>query len=144
MKTKIFILGVSILMIATTTTFTGCKKYPDGPWMSARTKKARLAQSWKNEFDPNETLKIDEDGRYMLVYLDSIYYTTETGKWDFSNTEIHRKFNPVTGKHKGIVFYGGRKGSVTFYSDNGGVYTRTIEKLEKKELWLDYDKYIPN
>jgi hypothetical protein len=154
MKTKIFILGVSILMIATTTTFIGCKKYSDGPWLSVRTKKARLAQSWKNESDPNSTLTFNADGHYTWVYWDSIYHT-ETGKWDFSNTQIHTKFNIVRGKtgKNGIVLYGGRKGSVTFYPDNFSYFTYVtgeseysllIDKLEKKELKLNGDNYKTN
>jgi hypothetical protein len=120
---------IPALFILTVLIFSSCKKYPDGPELSLRSKKARAAGEWSidkviengsdvtgtfNSFYPDYLMILDKDGSYTKR---ASGYPDEHGKWNFqrNNEEI--------------------------YSIEDGVNvgeTMKILRLKNKELWVSY------
>lgn len=113
--------------------FTACKKYPDGPAFSLRSKTERVANSWKvgqaldsgsdvtSDYNKYE-LDLGKSGSANLsveyTFLGNKYKYTTTGRWAFvSNKE---------------------KLSFDFDNDDAdGVYT--ILRLKEDEMWIKKD-----
>lgn len=130
---------LAILMIAAVTagSFTGCKKYEDGPALSLLSKKSRLAGDWTlvkwiyNGAEQNLsgfTVKytIEKGGSYTATATFGNITSTETGTWEFNSD----------------------KTAVNFMSTNSSVAdVHTILKLKNKEFWTkqvsgnDTDEY---
>jgi len=128
-KGKILLSMAAILLFSVV----GCKKYPDGPLLSVRSKSERVANNWKvgQAFDNGKDVTSDYD-RYELsltksgsaslsakyVVLASTFEYVTNGTWSF-----------VSSKEK-----------ISFDFDNNeadGVYE--ILKLEEEEMWLKKD-----
>ncbi len=87
----------SVLFAAMLIFGTSCGKYPDGPSISFRTKKARLVNTWKvteatdadddiTENTAGETLTIDKDGKWKRAGETKNGPVQEfTGTWELSN-----------------------------------------------------------
>lgn len=113
----------------------GCKKYPEGPALSLRSKKERVANTWKldalisggvdstayfNSLFNDYTVSLTKSGSYNISYNIRGFSSTETGDWSFSSDKEDLKITP-----KSITF-----GSVPSPS------VLQITKLYEKELWL--------
>lgn len=115
---------LSIAILAVTFVLGSCSKYEEGPALSLRTKKARVANTWKTDkyvtADGTEVAANDEstseytkDGN-VTITTGSVSFT---GTWEFNDDKT------------GIV--------TTF--DTGGFSSTTtsiIIKLENDEMWL--------
>lgn len=113
----ILIIGASLM---------GCKKYPEGPALSLRSKTARVANTWKiesytiNGVDNTSALKninytetYDKDGNYS--YNSSL--GTGSGKWEFQSGKEQIKRSGVSGQSSETLF---------------------ILRLKEREFWYYY------
>ena len=134
METIKQIKRVSLLILFTallTMSFEGCKKYPEGPLISFRTRTARVAQSWKidnakkngsdyTSFVTSYTETYTKGGDYSYVWG----ILGGTGKWAFQNSDKEIALTGVS---------------------NQSSHTLVILKLEEKSFWYYYidgsDKY---
>ena len=102
---------------------TGCKKYEEGPGLSLRSKKARVANLWKVD--------------YAYDFKDSVIITSDFAgeTWEFS------KDGNFIERENGTV---DKTGSWEFVSDKEQIKikfslstdTYVIVKLKEKEMWL--------
>jgi len=142
MKTKLTI--TIIFLFISSTLYIGCKKYEEGPAMSLRTKKGRVANKWKvdaylkNGTDmisdyrmatASELFEMTKDGNYTTT----VTYTpafgggtyTDNGTWEFINDKVDIK--------------------TTSSVSSTNVDTIHITRLKNKEMWhsfmLGSDKY---
>ncbi len=103
MKTKNILFG--ILVIASS--LTSCKKYPDGPSISFRSRIERVANTWKMEqvmlnssdvtstfTNINYTETYDKSGNYSY----SSAVGSGSGKWSFENKDTQIKRQGVSGQ----------------------------------------------
>lgn len=128
-KKIILITCVAVSVLA----LDSCKKYPDGPTISLRTRTARVANTWKvgsatingkdvtssyNNINYSETYT--KDGAYS--YASSL--GSGSGKWAFENSDAQIKRNGVSGQSSEDM---------------------TILKLKEVEFWYSFtdngDKY---
>jgi hypothetical protein len=125
-----------VIILAVSFLATSCKKYPDGPGLSLKSKAERLANAWKidvffeNGVDKttdaqnwynNYILTIDKAGTYGITYkILSLIPYSETGTWAFN----------------------GDKSKVTFTRTSPlpvSTSEWTILKLMEDELWGQYN-----
>lgn len=124
-------------------TFFSCKKYPDGPVFSLRSKTERLSNSWKiqqykfNGADStnfvktylfnNYRLLISKNGDYSINYNVVLGIVpipfSETGKWVFSTDKKNVIFTKADGNTSAAV---------------GTNSTWEILKLKETELWAKF------
>jgi len=136
--TYFFIVAV-IFSIA----FVSCKKYPDGPSFSLRSKKERISNTWnieqykfngadstsfaKNHLFNNYKLIINKNGEYSFNYVLSLgtikFDFNETGTWTFSGDKKNVIFTKATGNTTAAA---------------GSIATWEILKLKEKEFWAKY------
>ncbi len=110
-----------------------CKKYEEGPAMSLRSKKARIAGEWTidkvyfngtdvtSSFMPSGTtykMTIDKGGSWNDATTNSSGTTTSKGTWEFVDKKENLKM-------------------VTEGSGDADGDTSIIVKLKNKELWFD-------
>lgn len=113
----------------------GCKKYPEGPALSLRSKKERVANTWKldalisggvdstayfNSFFNDYTVSLTKSGGYTISYNFRGFSVSETGDWAFSSDKEDLQITPKT------VSYGTVPSASVLQ----------IMKLYEKELWL--------
>ena len=120
---QIFIIGLA----CTTLVFVnGCKKYDEGPALSLKGKKARVANEWKIEYayDYNDNIDVTSD------------YSGET--WDFTKKgEFTEKDNGVVDKAGTWEFVSDKEAiQVNITGTGSSTETYTILKLKEKEMWL--------
>jgi len=103
MKTKNILFG--ILVIASS--LTSCKKYPDGPSISFRSRIERVANTWKMEqvmLNGSDVTSNFTNINYTETYDKSenySYSSTEvsgSGKWSFENNDMQIKRQGVSGQ----------------------------------------------
>jgi len=125
MKTKLLIF-FSIALISALT-FTGCKKYPDGPTISLSSKKGRVANTWKFEKVFNVNTGADYTSNYVGEYVefkkDGGYVWTDgsssdVGTWSFASD-----------KEDFIMTENGSSSADTYH----------IRRLKGKEFWIRRD-----
>lgn len=122
MKTKNILFG--ILVIASS--LTSCKKYPDGPTISLRSRTERVANTWKMEqvmlngsdvtstfTNINYTETYDKSGNYSY----SSTVGSGSGKWSFENKDTQIKRQGVSGQ---------------------STLDLTILRLKEKSFWYKY------
>jgi len=127
MKTGKLIIGISVIA---TMALAACKKYEEGPVISLRSKKERVANVWQigsaynNGEDVSDqyeeyTVKFTKDGDAELAALYSFgdfSYEYETdGTWEFENNAENLEVD---------------------YQDDDADETYQILKLEEEALWL--------
>ncbi|PCJ84228.1 MAG: hypothetical protein COA57_09490 [Flavobacteriales bacterium] len=130
MKRNISIALAGVTLLITPVLFTGCKKYDEGPSLSLRTKKARVANEWKVDFAYDykdgenttsdyfgETWEFSKDGEWIERDNGTI---DKSGTWEFvSDKESIKITKPF---------------DVDYYD---------ILKLKNKEMWLkDQDEEL--
>ena len=129
MKKLNFLLSTAVAAALVLST-ESCKKYDEGPALSLRTKKARVANEWKIEYAYDfkdgedetvdyfgETWEFSKDGEWLERENGSI---DKSGTWEFVSDKEALK----------IVRIG--TGSSTDHYD--------ILKLKEKEMWLKNDE----
>jgi len=131
-----------------------CKKYEEGPWLSLRSKTARITGNWSltSGFVQSSSTR---DGIYRTEYKDgvSIDYVTENdtsysskSTYDVSMNiakdgyaVIHTNYDGSTNENKFLwnwIDVGSKKGGLSLESDQF-----KIEKLTNKELILSSTNY---
>lgn len=123
MKTRTTIISI-LLGIITLTSIQSCKKYPEGPGISFRSKTERVSNTWKvdnykiNGSDYTSLVvgyieTFSKDGNYSFSFGSIV----GTGKWEFQNKEMEIR---ITG------------------TSNQSSETLFIQKLEEKQFWYYY------
>lgn len=114
-------------------TLIGCSKYPEGPLLSLRAKKERVANDWrigqaidngkdvtnqyhKFDYDITKEGKVTLTAEYTILGSDYSYITT--GVWAFLNNNEKLSFD---------------------FEDSDKNLDYVILKLEEKEMWLKED-----
>ncbi len=126
----------AFILLIGTLLFTECKKYPEGPALSLRTKKERIANTWKlskyiensvdltsnfNSIFTQFSFYASKDGHYTISrQYQSFFNTTESGTWTLSSNKKDFTLNPSSIS----------AGTLPNYS------TWQILKLYEKEFWL--------
>jgi len=112
------------VFVFTLTSMTGCKKYEEGPALSLKSKKGRVANKWKIDY----AFDIDDN---QVVTSD---YTGET--WEFAKDgEWIERDNDVIDK-SGTWDFISDKESIKITKDNNNIDYYDILKLKSKEMWL--------
>jgi hypothetical protein len=122
MKNKISILILLVgIMIPS---LQSCKKYPDGPALSFRSRTARVANTWKvDNYKLNGTDYTSLVVGYVETYSKDGAYSYSwgnlagTGKWEFQNKDTEIRITGIS-----------HQSSQTLY----------ILKLEEKQFWYYY------
>jgi len=117
-------VGIIILMGLMLVPGIQCKKYPDGPAFSLRSRTSRVANTWKVD-----NYKVNGDDFTSLVADYTETYSKDgnysyswgnfagTGTWAFQNKDQEIRLTGIT---------------------NQSSYTMVILKLEEKEFWYYY------
>ncbi|MGL4596776.1 MAG: hypothetical protein ACRCYO_04575 [Bacteroidia bacterium] len=114
------------------------KKYPEGPLLSLRTKKARMVNVWRIEkYIVNDQ---DQTADFNTLYPN---YTLTIGKDDKYSISINNNDSII---EKGRWYLAGEKDVVKFLPDGntiwiGGAEVWQILKLKDKEVWGEYTDY---
>lgn len=116
-----FILMLSVMTVLT---IQGCKKYPDGPGISFRSRTERVANTWRVD-----NVKINGTD-YTSLYSDYTETFTREGQysyswgilsgsglWEFQNNDKEIRLTGITNQES---------------------FTLVIEKLEEKQFWYYY------
>ena len=107
MKNWILHLSAALILSATFSGLSGCKKYPEGPSLSLSSRVARLENSWKissvtmngqdvtNLFSSiNYTETYDKEGNYSFASA----VDNRSGKWEFQNNDLEIRRSSVSGQ----------------------------------------------
>jgi hypothetical protein len=123
MKTKLFFISLSILLLSAPG-IQSCKKYPEGPALSLRSKTERISNTWKIEnYSVNGADLTSLVSNYTETFTKDNNYSYSwgiingTGTWAFQNNKMEVKLI----------------GNESFSSR-----TLIILKLEEKTLWYYY------
>lgn len=112
--------------------FTGCKKYDEGPALSLRSKKGRVANVWKIEY----AYDFNTNSEITQTYTGETWEFTRKGEFterDFGNIDKTGTWELIS-KKKGLFIDMSSGGGDDFYD---------ILKLKEKEMWLkDKDEEI--
>ena len=117
--------------ICTIIALSGCK-YEDGPGLSLRSKKARVAATW--EFKKVLYNSFDETSEYL-------YYTWEMRKDGtfYVDSFGRQPYNPFGGKvEDGEWDFVLDKEAIDFRYDDGRIERYNIKRLTAKDLWMEY------
>lgn len=116
-----------LIIMLTSVVLFSCKKYDDGPVLSLRTKKSRIANEW--QFDqvvaPNGTnittqfansgFELSKDGEYIITEGIS----AETGQWRFASDKENLVLTP---------------------NDNSSATLLMIMRLKEKDFWFSIEE----
>ncbi|MFN4910347.1 MAG: hypothetical protein ACK444_08580 [Flavobacteriales bacterium] len=107
MKNWILHLSAALILSATFSWLSGCKKYPEGPSLSLRSRVERLENTWKissvtmngqdvtNLFSSiNYTETYDKEGNYSFASA----VDNGSGKWEFQNNDLEIRRSGVSGQ----------------------------------------------
>ncbi|HEY4799002.1 MAG TPA: hypothetical protein VII99_08005 [Bacteroidia bacterium] len=83
----------AIIIIAFTVVFTSCKKYPDGPTISLKTKMARITRVWQDPNNASSTMEFKKDG---TVYSDGVLASGVTWKFSSDKKNIEETMGSLT------------------------------------------------
>jgi hypothetical protein len=120
-KTQFSALLFAVILL---TVLPACKKYPEGPGLSMRSKKARVANEWKiaNAFEISGGVNTTSD------------YINET--WEFTKKgEFYERDNGVIDK-TGTWEFIADKEAIQILIPGKNPKNYTILKLKNKEMWL--------
>lgn len=122
-KRRLAVLGIALIVLVITV-FESCKKYPDGPAISFRSRAERVANTWKvDNYKKNGSDYTSLVTAYSETYTKGGSYSYEwsgisgAGTWVFKNSDTE------------ILLTG---------TSNQATYTLIILKLEEKEFWYYY------
>ena len=118
------------IILALTIVGTSCKKYEEGPFISFRSKKERVANTWKID-------KAYENGQETTGSYDQYrLYMSKDG--DASLTSIYSTSNfTAEFETDGTWMFVNNKENIQFdYQDDDADETYQILKLKENELWL--------
>lgn len=104
-------------------TFTGCKKYEEGPSLSLRSKKARVANEWRVEYAYDL-----EDGE-----INTSDFTGETWEFTKKGEWIEREYGVI--EKSGTWEFISDKESIKITKPNNVDYYNIL-KLKENEMWL--------
>jgi hypothetical protein len=123
-KTTVIMLAA---VLAGATVLESCKKYEDGPSLSFRSRKERVANTWKIEkqlqggveqSNPSTgTITFDKDGNVSATYTSFGITITVSGTWQLVNNDEDLEVK-------------------TTYNGVSTTSTVNILKLKEKELWV--------
>lgn len=136
---KINLLLLLTLPLVMGISFSGCKKYEEGPTLSLRTRTHRVVGSWVVEqvFEiPINGTKTDRTADYKTAYANFV--------WKFEKDEDYLvTYNPYsigTYNEPGRWEFGGDDINILLFPDNGnGSFIGSlwrILRLKEKELWM--------
>ena len=115
---------ILVLGAITLATIPSCKKYPDGPKLSLRSRSERVANTWKVEnYKVNGTDFTSLVSSYIETFSKDGAFSYSwgiangSGKWTFQNSDKEIKLNGVDGQSSRTLF---------------------IMKLEEKAFWYYY------
>lgn len=112
-----------------------CKKYPDGPSFSLRSKKERLANTWK--IQSGQINGVDRTNDFLNTYYDFKVVIDKGGNYSLN----YRLFNFLDYSESGTWVWNGDKTHVFFNKIVNGSITDThdfkILRLKEKELWYE-------
>lgn len=136
---KISTLFLFVLPVTIGLTFSGCKKYEEGPAISLNTKMHRAVNSWVIEqvFETSTNgTKTDRTGDYKTAYGNYNMILTK----DEDYTITYSPYNIGNYSETGRWEFGGDKINMLFFNDNGnnssiGTLWRIL-RLKEKELWM--------
>ncbi len=127
---KIFASAL-LAILAFTVVIPACKKYEEGPGISLRTKKERLANVWKYES------VTASDG---LEHTDEFEARVITIKNDFTYSTSDQEQTVI----EGMWQFGEKKKSIILSNHSGIVDEWLILRLTEKEFWvIDEGEYGP-
>jgi hypothetical protein len=146
MKTKIFLIA---FLVSAIFSFNSCSKFEEGPGISLKSKKARLANTWAFEtitdlntgdemtaqeffdisgedidYEVDVKFKFDKEGTFEVVYAVMTFEFTVPGTWEFVGD---------TGLKLEIDL-----SSIDPEAENQ-IMEMNILRLASKELWLEYE-----
>lgn len=108
-------------------------KYEEGPSISLRTKKARLANNWKATKVTINNEDVDLDNFNLTLEI------TKDGDWT-QETTTKTFFGEDTEKTKGTWEWGDKKETLKLKDEDGEESTVTIIKLKNKEFWVESEE----
>lgn len=118
-----------VLIIAS---FMQCKKYPDGPAISFRSKAERVANTWKvSKYMEDNVDKTSDFNTYLNSY---VLTTTKSGDYTIS----YKILGTLNYNESGTWKFSNNKKDITFTRTSpnaGSTYTWQILKLYEKEFW---------
>lgn len=129
MKRNVFFAAMVLL---TANVFTGCKKYEEGPMLSLRSKKERVANTWKVEkYYENGVDKTNEFTAENINYTETF---TKEGGWSYSYTDVNGELEADAGKWEFD-----KDNEVIDRNAGGSTWEELyILKLKEKEFWFWY------
>jgi uncharacterized protein YaiE (UPF0345 family) len=93
-------IGITLIIaLIAGISFTGCKKYDDGPMLSVQPKKMRLVNEWKiekvfyNGVEQSvgslldETYEFKSNGDYIITASAGSYSSSTTGTWEWDSNK---------------------------------------------------------
>ncbi len=122
------ILRLSVVLLVSIMTFSGCSKYEEGPSISLRTKKARMANEWV--YEKYIVNGVDQDISYFADFVMTLE-KDGTGKYSFGDQsqDIQWEFNDSKEEFR-------IKDTDEDWDDDDYM---TITKLKNDELWIKDD-----
>ncbi|MBL4655084.1 MAG: hypothetical protein JKY33_04605 [Bacteroidia bacterium] len=115
---------LAILGVFTLTSMTGCKKYEEGPALSLKSKKGRVANKWKIEY----AFDIDDNEVVTSDYAGETWEFAKDGEWIERDNDVIDK--------SGTWDFISDKESIKITKDNNNIDYYDILKLKSKEMWL--------
>lgn len=127
MKTVKFL---SLALLAMTFVLGSCSKYEEGPALSLRTKKARVANTWQaDKYVSEDGTETEANDESTIEYEKDGTFTVKSGAFSFEGT---------------WEFNSDKTGIITSLESNGVTQESTliIIKLKNDEMWVaDKDSY---
>ncbi|MCA6361592.1 MAG: hypothetical protein IM638_01010 [Bacteroidetes bacterium] len=141
MKQLASLLLLTVLVLAVP----ACKKYPEGPTISLRTKTARVSNEWTVEKSMRNG--VDQTAAFNTAYSGLIETYTKDGVWTYSYTDAGGNLVSGAGEWEfedddddddGDGDDDPRKSSIERENSNNLPSEIHILKLEEKEMWYWY------
>jgi hypothetical protein len=121
-----------LFFVSGTLVFTQCKKYPEGPAISLRSKQERIANTWKvSKYLENS---VDKTSDFNTIFNNYVLTTTKGGDY----TITYKALSLANYSESGSWSLSSDKEDITFTQsspNNGSVTTWKILKLYEKEFW---------
>lgn len=130
---------ITIVLFGIILLFNQCKKYPEGPAISFRSKAERLANSWKIE----KLLinNVDSTTAYTNLVKDYTVNIIKSGSYNITYYVTVPFFGNISNTESGVWAFTSDKKSVTLTPQSIAIgslpapSTGQILKLKEKELW---------